>query len=389
MVSKPVVESITQFSSQPGLIDLAWGHPDPKLLPVEALRRATTAALNEYGDETLQYGHPAGPGPLLQWLRGRIRQQDGRAPADGELLVTGGISLGLELLLSWISAPGDTVLVESPTYHLAVRILRDRRLNLVPVPADERGLRVDHLAVALERLRQAGVPPRFLYLVPTFNNPTGASLSAERRGAVVALAAQERLLIIEDDVYRELAYDAPAPPSLWGLGAPGAVVRLGSFAKSLAPGVRLGWMTGPREIVGRIIDGGLLDSGGGLNHFSALAVAALCAAGDFDRQVARLRRAYTQRRDTLVAALNEHLPAECVVRRPGGGFFVWVGLPPGGPSAADLSARAEAAGVSYLPGERFHLEGGGRHHLRLAFSLYPPDDLAEAARRLGQVVRSA
>jgi DNA-binding transcriptional MocR family regulator len=378
---------IGQFVETPGVIDLAWGHPDPKLLPVEALRRATAAALSEYGDLTLQYGNPAGPGPLLEWLRARVAQQDGVSPAEDELLVTGGISLGLELLLSWISGPGDTVLVESPTYHLAVRLMRDHRLKLVPVPADADGLRVDVLAETLTRLRAQGIVPRALYLVPTFNNPTGASLSAERRAALVTLAAETGLLIIEDDVYRELAYDASAPPSLWSLAQPGTVVRLGSFAKSLAPGLRLGWMTGPREIVGGIINGGLLDSGGGVNHFTALSVAALCAAGDFDRQVDNLRLAYSERRNVLAAALAEHLPEGCIVRKPGGGFFIWVGLPNDGPSAVDLAERAQAAGVAYIPGVRFNLEGGGQHNLRMAFSLFPPEALAEAARRLGQVIR--
>jgi DNA-binding transcriptional MocR family regulator len=381
-----VVLPIIQFVQQPGVIDLAWGHPDPALLPVEALRRATAAALDKYGDLTLQYGHPAGPGPLLSWLRARIEQQDGRAPSEDELLVTGGISHGLDLLLSWISAPGDTVLVETPTYHLAVQILRDRGLNLVPVPADEGGLRVDDVRATLQRLRRAAIEPRALYLVPTFNNPTGISLAAGRRAALVDLAAQAGLLIIEDDVYRELAYDGPPPPSLWGLGAPGTVVRLGSFAKSLAPGLRLGWLTGPREIVGRLIAGGLLDSGGGINHFTALIVAAFCASGDFDAHVQRLRAAYAERREALVAALAEHLPSGCRVRRPGGGFFVWVELPSTGPGAEEVAARAESEGTGFLPGARFFSGNGGAHHLRLAFSLYQPNELAEAARCLGRAL---
>ena len=376
---------IIQMVRKEGVIDMAWGHPDPRLLPVAAMRRATEAALDRYGDEALQYGHPMGPGPLLTWLRARITEREGRAPRPDELLVTGGISHGLDLVLSWISAPGDAVLVETPTYHLATRILRDRGLKLVPVPTDADGLRVDAAAEAAAELRQEGRPARALYLVPTFNNPTGVSLSVERRAALLALAEAEGLLIIEDDVYRELAYDGPAPPSLWSMAAPGTVARLGSFAKTLAPGLRLGWLTGPGELVRRMVEGGLLDSGGGINHFTALAVAVLCEAGDFDAQVVVLRAAYSERREALVAALREHLPG-CGVRRPEGGFFVWVELPEGGPGASELAARAEAEGVGYLPGERFHLDGGGRHCLRLAFSLYGPEELREGARRLGRVV---
>jgi DNA-binding transcriptional MocR family regulator len=223
--------------------------------------------------------------------------------------------------------------------------------------------------------------------VPTFHNPTGACLAPERRRALVELAAEEGFLIVEDDVYRELAYDAPAPPSLWRLAPPGVVARLGSFAKTLAPGLRLGWITAHPADVARITGGGLLDSGGGLNHFTAVTVGAVCTSGDFDAQVARLRAAYRERRDALAGALREHLPPGCELQAPGGGFFQWVRLP-AGLDAAELLPHAEAAGVAYIPGARFHLDGGGANTLRLAFSLYPPAELREAARRLGMAVRS-
>src|SRR5262249_13034749 len=181
-----------------------------------------------------------------------------------------------------------------------------------------------------------GARPRAMYLVPTFNNPTGRSLAADRRRTLVELADSENFLIIEDDVYRELAYDGPAPASLWSLARPGAVARLGSFSKSLGPGLRLGWLTAGRELIDRLINGGLLDSGGGINHYTGLVVAALCASGDYDENLNNLRRSYCQRRDSLVAGLRQHLPADYQVRAPGGGFFVWVDLPSGGNSRALL-----------------------------------------------------
>jgi len=218
---------ILQLNIRPNIIELTWGHPASDLLPVGALRRASVAALDQFGSDAMQYGHPAGPGPLLEWLAERIGRMEGRTPAMEEIMTTGGISLGLDQLLNRVAVPGDTVLVESPTYHLAVRILRDHQLNLVPVPTDADGLCVDELAQILARLKTAGVPPRALYLVATFNNPTGRSLAQDRRLALVKLAEAEGLLIIEDDVYRELAYDGPAPASLWSLAAPGVVARLG------------------------------------------------------------------------------------------------------------------------------------------------------------------
>jgi 2-aminoadipate transaminase len=379
---------VLQIFERPGIIELTWGHPDLALLPVDAMRRAGAAALDRYGPEAMQYGHPAGPGPLLEWLAERIQRQEGRAPALNEIMTTGGISLGLDQLLTTIAVAGDTVLVESPTYHLAVRIMRDHRLNLVPVPADRDGLRVDALEQVVSQLKDTGRPARALYLVATFNNPTGRSLADERRRALVDLAHAEGILIIEDDVYRELAYDGPAPASLWSIAQPGVVARLGSFSKSLGPGLRLGWLTAGRELVTRIVAGGLLDSGGGVNHYTALVVSELAAAGDYDLNLVNLRRAYRERRDTLLAGLREHLPSGWTVRTPGGGFFVWVELPPGADARA-LVAGAEAAGVSFIPGASFHLDGTGQSALRLAFSLYPPRELAEAARRLGVAAQAA
>jgi DNA-binding transcriptional MocR family regulator len=377
-----------QLIRRPGIFELGWGHPNAALLPVEGLRQATNEALDRWGAEALNYGADQGAGPLLAWLAERIGRTEGRAPAQDQIMITGGVSQALDQICTLCTQPGDIVLVESPTYHLAIRILRDHPLELVPVPADDSGLRVDALAAAIAKLRRAGRQPRLLYTVPTFHNPTGTSLEAERRKALAELASTEGLLVVEDDVYRELSYDGPAPPSLWSLAPAGAVVRLGSFAKSLAPGLRLGWLTAGAATTGRIIDSGLLDSGGGVNHFTALIVAQLCASGRYDQQIAQLRAAYRARRDALLAGLSTYLPPGCDWTTPGGGFFVWVRLPEG-LDTAELLPRAEAAGVAYIPGARFHTAGGGANALRLAFSLYKPEELLDAAARLGDVIREA
>jgi len=375
-----------QLVRRPGIVELGWGHPDPALLPVAGLRQAAAAALDRWGADALNYGADQGAGPLLDWLIARIARSEGRAPAPDEIAITGGVSQALDQICTLCTRPGDVALVESPTYHLAVRILRDHPLDLVPVPFDNRGLDVGALATTIAGLRAAGRRPRLLYTVPTFHNPTGTSLSADRRRALAELAAAEELLVVEDDVYRDLAYDGPPPASLWSLAPRGAVVRLGSFAKSLAPGLRLGWLTGGAALVRRIVGSGLVDSGGGVNHFAGLVAAQFCLSGQFEPHVARLRDAYRGRRDALLAGLAAHLPAGCTCAPPGGGFFAWVRLPDGMDAAA-LLPRAEAAGVAYLPGARFHADGRGAGALRLAFSLYGEEELAEGARRLGNVIR--
>lgn len=382
-----------QMVSRPGIIDLGWGHPDPALMPVAALREATAAALARFGADALAYGAGQGPGPLIAWLCERIGQTEGRTPRPDEVLITGGNSQALDQVCALHAQPGDTVLVESPTYHLAVKILRDHPLRLVPVPLDRDGLRVGALEATIARLRHEGVRPRFLYTIPTYHNPTGTCLSPARRRSLVELAIAEDFLIVEDDVYRELAYDGPAPPSLWSLAPVGRVLRLGSFAKSLAPGLRLGWLNANPERIERMAQGGLLDSGGGINHFTALTVATLCESGGFAAQGERLRSAYRTRRDALHAALTEHLPEGCTWERPGGGFFIWLTLPDGIDAERVLSA-AEEAGMAFAPGARFFPEADGapsrveRATVRLAFSYYYAAQLAEAARLLGAALQT-
>ncbi len=386
----------TQLILAPGVIDLSWGLPDPALMPVDAIREAAASALVRYGADALTYGWAAGPEPLIDWLCGHLGEVDGRAPRPAEVLVTGGVSHALDQVCTLLTRPGDAVLVESPTYHLAVRILRDHPLELVEAPADADGLVVESLAERIAALRASGRRARLLYLVPTFNNPTGATLPPARRRALVEVAAREGVTIVEDDVYRELAYDEPAPASLWSLAPPGTVVRLGSFSKTLAPGLRLGWLTADESTVRRFWEGGLLDSGGGINHFSALVAAEVARSGAYGRNVERLRGEYRARRDALVAALARHLPAGCRVTQPGGGFFLWVTLPEedgasaesGAVDSAALLPLVEAAGTSCVPGHAFFVGRGGRSSMRLAFSLYGPDDLAEAARRLGEALSS-
>jgi 2-aminoadipate transaminase len=375
-----------QFFNREGVIELKWGSPSFDLLPVVGVQRAAQEALERGGALALSYGAEQGPGHLIDQLCARLGRLEGTAPPREQMMITGGVSQALDMLCALLTQPGDVALVESPVYHLALRILQDHRLELVPVPADESGLRVDVLEETLAALQREGRWPSLLYTVPTFNNPTGATMSLERRKAVVKLAQQEGLLVLEDDVYRELWYDSPPPPSIYDLAPAGPVVRLGSFSKVMAPGLRLGWMLAAPEIIQRCTASGQLDSGGGVNHFAAHVVAAFVDLGLLDRHVEELREAYRQRRDGLLDGLASHLPEGCAWERPGGGFFVWLRLPPGVDGTA-LVPAAETAGVSYVPGARFFTGGGGERYCRLAFTLATLEELEEGARRLGAVLR--
>lgn len=372
--------SIVQLSIKPGVIDLAWGQPDPNLLPVADMQRAAASALGKFGADMLAYGADAGAGPLLDYMAQRIARNEGRTVAHDQIMVTGGNSDALDQICTHFTEPGDTVLVEAPTYHLAVRILRDHHLDVIAVPTDQDGLRVRALQETLVELKRAGKHPKFLYTIPTFHNPTGVCLSEGRRRGLVKVAEAERILIVEDDVYRELAYDAPAPPSLWSIAPDGVVLRMGSFAKALAPGLRLGWLTGKGEHIQRMAMGGLRDSGGGVNHFTAMMIAEFCQAGMYDAQIEKLRRAYRERRDALCDALTREVPKTTFVK-PGGGFFVWACLPEN-MDTQTLRARLVEHDVDFIHGARFFIDGRASSAFRVAFSLYPPEKLKEAVRRL-------
>ncbi|MBX0327263.1 PLP-dependent aminotransferase family protein [Oscillochloris sp. ZM17-4] len=377
-----------QIVQRPGIVEFGWGHHAPELLPAEGLARAAALVLGRDWHAALTYGYDQGPGRLIELLRQRLGRLEGVAPPAEQIMITAGISQALDMLCAQISRPGDVVLVEAPTYHLALRIFRDRGLRAVAVPGDSQGIHVDAAEAMLRMLRGGGERVAFLYTVASFGNPSGATLTADRRYALAALARREGLTVIEDDAYGELWYDAPPPPPIYNLAPGGPVVRVGSYAKVLAPGLRLGWMLASPELVRRCAGCGVFDSGGGASHFVAHVVSAFLELGLLDPHVEGLRAALRARRDLMLAALSRHLPSGCTWNPSLGGFFVWVRLPAGMDGAAILPA-AEAAGVSYLPGARFFAEGGGQNYLRLCFSLLPHDQIAEGVGRLGEVLRRA
>ena len=374
-----------QYVLRPGVIEFRSGHPDLALLPAAGLLHATRIVLEREPRQALSYGAEQGPACLIRQLCDWMERGEGAAPPYEQVMITGGSSQAMDMLCMLLTQPGDLALVQSPTYYLALRVLRDHQLELLPIPSDDHGIRVDALEEKLNYLQSQGRKARLLYLVSTFNNPSGVTLKAERRKGLAALAQRYGLIVVEDDVYHELWYDSPSPPSLYSLVPAGPVVRLGSFSKILAPGLRLGWMLASPEIVQRCTKSGLLDSGGGLGHFTAHVVAAFIELGLLDEQVETLRTKYQQRRDLLIKALENHLPEECHWLKPGGGFFVWLRLPPGVDSSAFLPI-AEAAGVSFVPGALFHADGGGERYCRLNFTMVSTDELEEGARRLGAVL---
>jgi DNA-binding transcriptional MocR family regulator len=377
-----------QYILRPGVIEFRSGHPDPALLPAKGLLRAAQIVLEQEAVNALSYGVEQGPGRLIAQLCSWLVSEEGQAPPPQQVMITGGSSQALDMLCKLFTKPGDIALVQCPTYYLALRIMHDdHQLAFMPIPEDDNGMKVDALEKTLRTLQHQGRKARLLYLVPTFNNPSGTTLNIERRRQLVKLARDYDLLVVEDDVYHQLWYDAAPPPSIYSLAPAENVIRLGSFSKILAPGLRLGWMQAAPEIIQRCVDSGVFESGGGAGQFTSHVVAAFIELGLLDQQVKILRKEYGRRRDILLNALERRLADKCNFLKPGGGFFVWLKLPRGTDSL-DLLPNAEAGGVSFVPGVRFHTDGRGQNRCRLNFTMVSVEDLAEGARRLGAVLRA-
>jgi 2-aminoadipate transaminase len=302
------------------------------------------------------------------------------------MMLTGGSAQALDHLCTLFTRPGDVILAEAPTYNETLQLLRDHGLRPVQVPTDDDGLRVEALAERLEMLARDGQPARVLYVIPNFQNPSGITLSAGRRPQVLDLAERFDLLVVEDDVYRDLAYEGGVPPSLFALDGGRRVLRIGSFSKILAPGLRMGWLLGPPQRISGLVNSGLRAMSGGANPLVANTLATYCLQGLLEPHIARLCQVYQERRDAMLAALSAYMPAGVGWTRPRGGFFIWLTLPEPY-RAAEVAQKAREAGLLIPVGDPFFAELPTGQHLRLAFSYVTPDKIWQGAEKLGQVLR--
>jgi 2-aminoadipate transaminase len=379
-VSEPTT---TQAVPRKGVIDLALGHPAPELLPLELMRRACRDALAGSDASMLQYGLEQGSLGLRAVLADFLSERYDCEVRPRELFLSNGVSQALDLICTLFTRPGDRVFVEEPTYFLALRIFADHGLEVTGLPTDEEGL----IPEAVERELESGVPA-FLYLVPTFQNPRGKTLSEGRRERLAVLARERGFLLLADEVYHLLSYGTQPPPPLARLARRGGILSLGSFSKILAPGLRLGWVQGAPEPLARLARCGMLDSGGGLNPFVSAVVSVALRQGLVQKHLARVVEEYRSRSRALSEALRDSLPAGIEVPEPDGGFFLWLVLPPLR-DAAQLLPQALSRGVSFVPGRVFSSARSFGNCLRLSFSYYGPDQLGEGARRLASALRES
>ena len=372
-----------------GVIDLGWGHPSPRLHPTDMLRRATDIVLADGAPIPLQYGATQGYGPLLHSLAEFLSAQDSYTSpvSPQELFLTAGASQAIDHTTTLFTQTGDTVFVEEPTYYLIQSIFEDHGLKVVGVPTDNDGLRMDALEAMLA---DRSVPaPKMLYIIPTYQNPSGSVLPADRRSKLVELAQQHGFLVLADEVYNLLHYGKPPPPPIasFDTSEEGCVISLGSFSKILGPGLRTGWLQARPPLIQRFATAGLTISGGGLNHFTSTLVHAVLEQGMLQDNIAILRSTYGERVSAMTAALRKHLSDVVDFTAPGGGYFFWLTFNDGTNTDALLPV-AQEQGVNYRPGTAFSAQGAFTNAIRLAFALYEPDMLAEGIHRIAAAHRN-
>jgi DNA-binding transcriptional MocR family regulator len=354
------------------VISFARGAPAPECLNVEELADCARVALERDGVSILSYGPGGGYGPL----RERLAEWHGVEPS--RVVITSGSLQGFAFLAEQLVRPGSRVLVEAPTYDRPLKILARLGAEIVGVPMDEEGLIPDELPEG---------DFAFLYTIPTFQNPSGRTLSVERRRRLADLARERGLLVLEDDPYGLVRYDGEPLPSVFELAGGEQIAYCSSFSKTVAPGLRVGWYVLPAQLAADI-EALAVSTYISPPYLTQATVLELLRRDDFLPNLERINGLLRARRDAMLDALAREMPDDASWTRPEGGYFVWLELP-SGPSSAELLVEAEEAGVTFVKGTDFFADGEGEHALRLAFSFVSPDEIAEGVARLAALVRAA
>jgi 2-aminoadipate transaminase len=382
------ITAILSLAGATDVITFSGGFPEPATFQTGTLADIAARLIADEPGVALQYSATEGLAGVRDYVSGRLAAQEGRAPGAGELMITSGGIDCMELLAKSYVDPGDVVVVEAPTYLGGLMAFRGYEADVRGVPLDDAGMRVDVLADLLA----GGLRPKIVYTIPDYQNPTGLSMSAERRQGLVDLARRYGFLILEDVAYRELGFgpvvNGAAPPSMWSL-APDVVLQAGTFSKIFSPGFRMGWAAGPAEVVGRLVIA-KQNSDQCAGALGQRMLEEYGRGGHMDRQIAESRVLYGRRARLTTEALAAHMPVGATWTTPAGGFYVWLTCPEGVDTVA-LSAAARAEKVAYVPGRPFYLAdaGVGANQIRLAYSRVADDLIDEGIRRIADVVKSA
>jgi 2-aminoadipate transaminase len=364
------------------LISFAGGLPDIPSLPGEQLLRATKAVLDREQKEALEYGGTFGPLPLRDAIAERSSRIEGIPLTRDNVIVASGSAHAIGMVCETLLDPGDIVMVESPNFPGSMRTIRSFGATQVAIPMDEQGMRCDVLEEELQKLADQGKRAKFIYCIPTHQNPAGCTLQIERREKLVELARRFNTFVLEDDAYGELWFEQQPPPSIFALSNGDHGIKVSSFSKIIATGLRMGWIMGPPALVSRIA---ALRYDMGTSPYLGRIIAEMIRNGDLDRHIVNLRRTYLRKLERVEDALRRYCADYATYTRPLGGFFLWLALRPG-LNSRDVQMAANERGVIVGQGPQFFADGVATNHIRLAFSYVPMEEIEEGIQRLGEAM---
>lgn len=382
------IRELLKLTEMPDVISFAGGLPAPDVFPVEEFKRACNYVLDHQGAQALQYGSTDGYVPLREMIA-RHTNRIGIGVSIENILITSGSQQALDLLGKVFINPGDRILVENPTYVGAIQAWNAYGADYIPVQLDDEGM---DTRVLEEGLRKG---PKFMYVLPNFQNPTGVTLGLERRRQLIKLADQYGVPIVEDDPYGQLRYEGEDLPAVELLDSQmrvktnayaGNVIYLSTFSKILAPGIRLAWVIAPVEVINKLI---MAKQGADLHTstFNQIVAHEVGQHGYLDRHIKLIQDTYRERRNVMLDSLEEHMPGGVTWTNPQGGLFLWVTVPEQ-INTLDMFKDAAAQKVAYVPGENFYSCGGGTNSMRLNFSSSTPELINEGISRLGKVIKA-
>jgi len=372
-----IIRDILKYSNQPGVISFSGGLPAPDLFPIDELRDAADRVLTRYGQQALQYGLSMGYQPLREFVAERLSVRGGIQLTADNILITAGSQQGLDVVGRTFLEEGDSLICCRPTYLGALQAFNFYGVEYAPVNMDDDGMIVDDIDALVAKKH-----PRLIYVVPNFQNPSGITLSEERRRRLVEKAQKYHIPIVDDNPYGELRYSGNPVPSIKSIGGQ-AVIQLGSFSKIISPGIRIGWLAASRQIMG-VVERVKQSTDLHTNMFAQYVIYEFAQDGALDRHIERLKKEYHRRRDAMLRAMKEFFPDTITWTKPDGGLFLWVRLPEG-TDAGSLFKKAIEEKVAFVPGKPFHPDGSGANTLRLNFSCASLENIHEGIKRLGRV----
>jgi 2-aminoadipate transaminase len=377
------IRSLFAVASRPEIVSLAGGMPNLSALPMGMMADVVNNLVRENGQEALQYGNGQGH-PKLRAQICEVMALEGIRANPDDIVVTTGSQQALDLISRIFIDPGDVVLVEAPSYVGALGTFRQYEASVVHVEMDHDGLVPDSLRAAIKSVRAAGRKIKFLYLIPNYQNPTGVCLPADRRTEILAICREEEIFVVEDNPYGLLGFDKPSPNAMRAEDSEN-VIYLGSFSKTIASGLRIGWALVPQSLKDKLViasESSILCP----SNFTQLTISSYLADQPWRDQIASFCELYKVRRDAMLESLEEHFPQEATWTKPGGGFYVWVNLPPEIDTKA-LMPKAIVAKVAFVPGNAFYADGLGSWSMRLSYCHPTPERIREGVKALGGVVK--